>query len=231
MNDYHIAAALNNEGAVAIEDDLGASMGLFRRAIAALQDHLTDENEDARHEGEQVGNITEFTQYVMNSTFLQAIRLMPSVRAYSPDPLVNAGIACAIVIFNTAIVSNRQALLRDDEERPDSNRMLRRAQSLYLMAQRTLQDQGVAITQCSGLGDIDLMVMAMLHNLGQISHILSDSEGCTTNCMNLLTFADTVDPRSYNGADEMDVVLQWYKDVFMRSADVLQRRMYTAATA
>jgi hypothetical protein len=231
MNDYHIAAALNTERVVAIGDDLGASMGLFRRAIVALQYHLTDENEDTRSQRDEAGNIIEFTRYVMNGTFLQAIRLMPSVTAYAPDPLVNTGVASAIVIFNMAIVSNRQALLRDDGERPESNRMLRRAQSLYLMAQRTLQDQGVSITQCSGLGDTDLMVMAMLHNLGQISHILSDSEGCTINVTNLLTFADTVDPRSYNGADEMDVVLEWYKDIFLRSADVLQRRITTAATA
>jgi tetratricopeptide (TPR) repeat protein len=219
MNSYGLAVALNNDGASSMERDLSRSVGLFRRALQTLQGHLTEIEEGNVH-GE-VNKLTHIShKYKTNHTFHQAIKLNPSASAYSSDPLANAEVASAIVIFNLAIAYDRQAN-RAEDDGPYSDRPAR-ATRLYLMALRILQDMGWPVTQSCGHAELDLMVMALFHNTGQLEYFNSNSdtgEASTLHFKKLLTLAKSLHPEVYN--TEMFRVLQWYKNIFMRNASVL----------
>jgi tetratricopeptide (TPR) repeat protein len=220
MNSYDLVVALNNDGASSIERDLNGSIRLFRRALGILQDNLNDNEEDDAQDG--IGTVKHISHtFKVYHTFHQAIKLNPSASAYSSEPLISAGVVSAIVVFNLAIAYDRKAH-RAEDDGPYSHRSAR-AKSLYLMALRILQDMGWPMTQSCGHAELDLMVMALFHNTGQLEYFNPNSDTGEASMLHfkmLPTLANSLHSEVYN--TEMFSVLQWYKKIFTRNASVLQ---------
>ena len=168
---------------------------------------------------------------MLDNVFVKAFHLIPTVNAYSSDPLTNLSIAFAIVIFNLAIAFHLEALhehhQRDCDEwtttYPATAITLgycTRAKQLYAKAQCILQKIGVNETVSTGHPVLDLLNMALLNNVAHVSVPLCAYDDARTAIHHLCTFCTTVQP-SLHDADTA-LILAWYVQSFWMHAHFLE---------
>ena len=142
-----------------------------------------------------------------------------SLTAYSQDPFVNLAVASVILTFNQALVFHRRGLAecaaaeRDAQRRvPDDDSVtgeprvdpqavaqvesaltsLRQARDLYEKALEALVELGISATRSSGHSIIDLLIMAMQNNLGQIAFLFCEYQRSMCHFVQLFLYAATI---------------------------------------
>jgi len=156
---------------------------------------------------------------VQQRAFVRPIVMNASLTAYSQDPFVNLAVAAVVITFNQALVFHRRGLAecaaaeRDAQRRvPDDDSVtgesrvdpqataqaesaltsLRQARDLYKKALEALVDLGISTTRSSGHSIIDLLIMAMQNNLGQVAFLFCEYQRSMCHFVQLFLYAATI---------------------------------------
>lgn len=236
-------AALNNHGVAAFTaGDLPLALDLFRRSLQATigglqptdQAQVPPSSDPAPHvhysapssssSPPERPTLTEEASLSMMNAYTRAINLIPSSTAYSQDPLVNTTIVASIVLFNLALVYHIKGMEGFDNA---SEGRIHKARSLYNKARSLLSEAG--LNPCSSTGHplIDILSMAILNNLGQSAHYLSEYQHAQAHFEELVVYASTVSTKIDNV--EASALLEWHKSIFLMNAVALQPPVLASA--
>ena len=152
-----------------------------------------------------------------------AINVIPSPHAYSPDELINTTVVSSIILFNLALVYHLKGL----EASGESTMRLAKARSLYQKSQLLLADARVPLSS-TGNPVIDMLVMALYNNLAQASFEMSIYEDSRVYFEGLIRFALTVTPSRYGDASIASMIDQ-QKSNFLLNAIILHAPKLAAA--
>jgi hypothetical protein len=148
------------------------------------------------------------------------------VEAKADDTLLNMTLTSAMILFNLAVVYHLEGLQGYDNWCQLS---VLKARFLYVKA-KTLLDEAGSTDLCSMRDPLlDVLTMALLNNLGQIAHYISEYDSCAQYLHRLTNFLSTVHPRDPRNDNETSAVLEWHKAFFW--ANVLALKAPTIAPA
>jgi len=164
--------------------------------------------------------------------YTRMINLIPSDGAYAHDPLVNATIVSAIILFNLALVYHVKGMESGCLYDNASQARLLKARSLYIKVRTLLTEAGISSTMSTGNPVIDILTMAVFNNLGQTAYYLSEFCQSQTHFEDLIAYVNTVnaneeaqaaaDKPSQQQDHETVALLEWHKSLFRMNAVTLQ---------
>ncbi|GKY97754.1 hypothetical protein MPSEU_000733600 [Mayamaea pseudoterrestris] len=242
-------AALNNEGVFYFQQgELAASLAKFRSAleltIGSLEPTVTPATESSQscgrdapsrsvnqHRPREGNSSIDFVSIlpvedVMSGlqTYNRPINLVATPAAYSSDPLVNATVVSSIILFNLALVYHLKGLEGSDDT---SRSRLLSAQSLYTKSRALLEEAGFSSYQSCGHPVVDILIMAILNNQGQLTFSLLDYEQSQKFFDCLVVFCSTVRPQDHQQDD--GALLEWHMSAFLVNAITLQQPTHASA--
>ena len=142
----------------------------------------------------------------------RAMRIIANHGAYAKDPMVNATLNSAIIIFNLAVVYHVKAVGESVSQGP----RLCKAKSLYEKSYLLLADCNV-LACAGGNPTIDLLSMALLNNLAQITYELTEYDSSQLYFQELVRFAHSVSPDAY-GNCSIATFMDYQKSSFLLNA-------------
>jgi len=146
--------------------------------------------------------------------FLQALNLIPSLSAYSDDPLIRLAITSSILVFNLTVTHHRLYII-SSEGGFDRAKLL---QSLYNKCLNMRLD--ASQVSSGGRAVMELVVLASLNNAAQVAYLLGDFEQSRTYYRALIQYASLQTNQSANYDPDTAVLLQFHKNAFFMNAFV-----------
>jgi hypothetical protein len=116
----------------------------------------------------------------------------PRAGAYSEDCLLNTSVVSAIILFNLGVLYHLKSM-----EGNGSERKLIKARDLYEKSRILLTDAGVSLAP-TGNPVVDVLYMAIMNNLAQVSYDLSSYDAARCYVYLLIEFALSIEPVLYS---------------------------------
>lgn len=180
--------------------------------LACHRDIYLDSQDESRRSARWSGRVQ--ARAPDEQVFLQALNLIPSLSAYSDDPLIRLAITSSILVFNLTVTHHRLYLI-SSEGGFDRAKLL---QSLYNKCLNMRLD--ASQVSSGGRAVMELVVLASLNNVAQVAYMVGDFEQSRAYYRALIQYASLQTNQSLNYDPDTAMLLQLHKNAFFMNAFV-----------